>query len=134
VDLVAWFCSTTTELFTVVFCGISVADDSFEVVFGNLGVESKIAAWLLAGDTSRLMPKPAGTLGTVGVISSPRPVGGKTAVFGVATNGVVMKFHHPCDRRGVGTKDVSTAMGASNALSRNGVSSSSKTVPVDIIR
>jgi hypothetical protein len=56
VDLVAWFCSTTTELFTVVFCGISVANDSFEVVFGILGVESKIAAWLLAGDTSRLMP------------------------------------------------------------------------------
>jgi hypothetical protein len=55
-------------------------------------------------------------------------------VLGVDTKGVVITFHHPCDRRGVGTRDVSMVMGASTTLSRSGVSSSSKTVPDDMIR
>jgi hypothetical protein len=57
-------------------------------------------------------------------------------VNGVVTNGVVMTFHQPCDRRGVGTSGVSTVNIVSTVRSgtRKGDTSSSKKVSLDITR
>lgn len=75
----------------------------------------------------------AGRVGTSGVCGVRSPFG-HVPVNGVVTNGVVITFHQPCERLGVGTSEVSTTNDVSIVLSRRGVSSSSKKVSLDMTR
>lgn len=122
--LTATFCTLMSLLDIVCFCSASL-----EMVAGADGEDSVGDAFVTDGASS-LGPNRMGTVGTSGVRSPLRQV----PILGVVTKGVVIMFHHPCDRLGVGTAEVSIASDVSIVRFRSGVSSSSKTVSDDMIR